>query len=417
VNGREAGCLCAFFSIFFLLGCISLLMMVWTLVLPEVRANTLYVPNLCVVLDKKMSVSQGENGPTYRPEVRVRYTVAGRVYQRWAYDAGRVYSSDRDSRQAILDRFEVGRKYPCWHDPDAPARVVLVRGYSWSHYFFILIPLIFIAVGAAGMYFALALRGKSPERLAAARSIRRQAKARASGVVEAGPVAGLANVPEIDLANSPGATLSFQLPVDDSTGCSVTGILLFTLIWNGFTAYPVVETIQGHLEGAPSWWLTILSVFLVLLGLFFIGVLVKQVRIALAVGPTVVEISDHPLRPGGRYEVFVSQSGRRTMNSLSVALTCEESAAYRQGTDTRTEKRVVCEVEVMRFAGLAIEDGLPFEARRPLVVPPGAMHSFQAQNNQVVWKLVVAGDISRGLDFRREFPVVVHPAPEKGVPT
>jgi hypothetical protein len=419
VNDPGAGCLCAFFSIFFLAGCGFLLLMVWTVALPEVRANTRYVPKRCVVLDKKMGLSEGDEGWTYRPEILVRYAVAGRVYETWAYDASRAYTSGLGSNQAILDRFVVGREYPCWHDPDAPARVVLVRGYRGSLYLFMVIPLVFIVVGAAGMSFALYVRGKSPERLAASWSSRRRARAEAKGGTGTGTGtgAGLANVPEIDLADRPGATLAFRLPYATAPGCRVLGLLAMTLFWNGIVSVFVVEAVRGHLRGDPSWFLTIFLIPFVLFGLLFIGLFVKELLVVFRVGPTVVEISDHPLRPGGTYEVFVSQSGRLAMNSLSVALECVESATYRQGTDRRTETCVVREVVVVRAEGFAIEHGLPFEARRLLVVPPGAMHSFRATNNQVLWRLVVVGDIAGWPNFRREFPVVVRPAPGSGGPT
>jgi hypothetical protein len=80
------------------------------LVWPEWRANHDYVEHCCVVLDKRLAESRGEGNSTYRPELLVRYSVAGRDYQVWAYDAAGVYSSGRASKEAVLRQFDVGRE-------------------------------------------------------------------------------------------------------------------------------------------------------------------------------------------------------------------------------------------------------------------------------------------------------------------
>jgi hypothetical protein len=101
---------------------------------PEWRANHFYVEGRCVLLDKRL-VEYPPSGKamnsTYRPECLLRYTVAGREYQTWAYKATRTSSALRWPKERILESFTVGQEYPCWYDPADPSQVVLVRGYSW----------------------------------------------------------------------------------------------------------------------------------------------------------------------------------------------------------------------------------------------------------------------------------------------
>jgi hypothetical protein len=101
---------------------------------PEGRANYFYVEGRCVVLDKRL-VEYPPSGKainsTYRPEFLIRYTVAGREYQPWAYKATRSSSALRWPKERTLESFTVGQAYPCWYDPADPSQVVLVRGYSW----------------------------------------------------------------------------------------------------------------------------------------------------------------------------------------------------------------------------------------------------------------------------------------------
>jgi hypothetical protein len=102
--------------------------------LPEWRANHFSVEGRCVVLDKRVAEFAHHKGVTWRPEFLIRYTVAGRQYEEWAYDAVRASTGLRGPNDRILDKFTVGKEYPCWYDPADPSRVVLVRGYSWMTY-------------------------------------------------------------------------------------------------------------------------------------------------------------------------------------------------------------------------------------------------------------------------------------------
>ena len=136
--------------------------------------------------------------------------------------------------------------------------------------------------------------------------------------------------------------------------------------------------------------------------------------VTFGVGPTTLEVSDYPLVPGGRCEVFLSQSGRPKLNmtSLRVLLICEEEAKYPVECPTRTETRRVFEEGIIARERIEAHAGSPFKVRGELRVPPGAMHSFVALHNQVRWKVVVQGQSAPGLDFEREYPIVILPSPE-----
>jgi hypothetical protein len=137
--------------------------------------------------------------------------------------------------------------------------------------------------------------------------------------------------------------------------------------------------------------------------------LVRQFLIETGVGATIIEIAAHPLAPGGEYEVFLSQSGRLTVNALTVLLVCDESATYRQGTNTRTTSRRVYEQPVFLREGFDIQQGAPLECRLRVTIPAHAMHSFTSDHNKVEWKLLVKGSVARWPDFERGFPLVVYP--------
>jgi hypothetical protein len=167
---------------------------------------------------------------------------------------------------------------------------------------------------------------------------------------------------------------------------------------------------RGYARGEPDWILTAFIVPFAIIGLGLIGYLLRQVMITTGVGPTRIEISDHPLSPGQRYDVFLSQAGRLTIHSLEVWLACDEQASYRQGTDTRTETRRVYQERCFLREGIEIHQGLPFESRCQIQVPAGAMHSFHANHNDVSWKLIVKGNVAGRREYQRVFQIVVNPA-------
>ena len=164
------------------------------------------------------------------------------------------------------------------------------------------------------------------------------------------------------------------------------------------------------LAGRPDWFLTLFIIPFVLIGLGAIVVFIRQLLVATGIGPTLMEISDHPFQPGGQYRLFLSQSGRLTINAMRVSLVCEEAATYRQGTNTRTETQEVYRQELFCREGFRIESGLPFETEFELNVPEGAMHSFKADHNEINWTLAVEGDVANWPNYKRSFPVIVRPA-------
>ena len=214
----------------------------------------------------------------------------------------------------------------------------------------------------------------------------------------------------VDMTNSPGTRLRFRLPMASSPGWALFGTLAFCVLWNAGWIFLAI-CIGSHLIGRPNdWFLSIFSVLCVAIGVAAVVLFIRQLLLATGIGPTLMEISDHPFRPDGQYHLFLSQSGRLAINVLRVSLVCEEAATYRQGTNTRTESQPVYRQELFRREAFQIESGTPFETEFDLHVPVGAMHSFKADHNEINWVLTVEGDLSNWPSYKRSFPVIVRPA-------
>ena len=399
----------AFSALFLLAGCGGLALLFNGEVVPRWRVNQEFIETGCKVLEKQIEEKQGDDGLEFRPKLNIEYV---KIQTPSYYDINETPYNNREDAQAILDRFELysperNNLYPCWYDPANPYTVVLSRGYPRWLWFAFAVPLSLIVIGAGGLIHTLFGWGKSAERRSV---LSRNGVERDFLGIRGHGDRRCPFVPEgADVTNSPGTKLKFRLPISGSPAWALLGILTFCVIWNGVVTVFVVIAVDGHLEGKPDWFLTLFTIPFVLVGFGAIVIFLRKLLVAAGIGPTRLEISDHPLHPGEKYRVFLSQSGRLDMNTLRVSLTCEESATYRQGTDTRTETREVFRSELFFHTGFVIHGGLPFETDIEFDVPKGAMHSFAAKNNEINWALMVEGDVAGWPNYRRAFTVIVRP--------
>lgn len=402
----------AFYAAFLLLGCAGLVLIFIKVVIPQWRVNHVFVENECVVLDKVvLDKDAGKSKPgdavRYRPEIRIQHEVEGKRYVASAYDVRNEYTADEQSAREVLDRFQTGGRYPCWHDPADPSAVVLARGYSWWFWLAFVVPVSFILTGGGGLIYTLFTWGKSAERRAAGS---RQAAALDGLDRDKRPDRQFPFIPANGhFTESPGTTLAFRLPAATSPAWSLAAWLVAAAAWNGLTAPFVVMAINGLVAGNPDWLMTIFLVPFLAVGLGLIVVFLRQLLVTTGVGPTLVEISDLPVYPGRSYELFLVQTGRLSMKSFEAILVCEEESTYRHGTNTRTLSHRVYQQPLCRHEGFEVRHGVPFETRCRLEVPAGAMHSFRSGHNEVSWKIVVKGDVAGWPDYERSFPLIVYP--------
>lgn len=410
-GSRKLGALALglFFAIVFLAGGVGLGNILVTWVIPEWRLNHAYVETVGEVLESRVGVDPLD-GTRYRPEIRVAYSVGVQHYRTWTtYHVHGGYTNNRRLVASIVDRFRPGRSYSVWYDPHNPERAALTRGYTWSAWAMLLVPVPFLATGGLGLVYIVAGWNKSAERRAAlAQRVSQLDPARASQ-------RGFPFVPgESDLTSSPGTTLAFRLAAQ-TPAWSLLAFLLACLFWNGIFSVLLTVVVRSHAAGNTEWFLTAFTVALGLVGVLLVWGFFRHLREVTRVAPTIVEISSHPLRPAGDYELYVAQTGPLHLERFRVLLVCEEEATYSQGTNSRTMRRRVYQEELFCREGLRIPAGTLFETRCRLRLPPRAMHSFQAGHNQVRWKVLVEGSSPRRPYFERSFTVHVYP-PSNGEP-
>jgi hypothetical protein len=171
----------------------------------------------------------------------------------------------------------------------------------------------------------------------------------------------------------------------------------------------VTLVVDASRRNGPDWVGIVLATLLSLVTVWWVILFFRTLLQQTAIGPTELEISDLPLAAGGEYQIFLSQPARLRIRLLDLALECEEQATFRQGTDVRTETRIVYEQRLFRKRGVDVNRAHPFQTTFRFALPPDIMHSFASANNRIVWRIRFACEVKDWPAVRRTFPVTVFP--------
>ena len=283
---------------------------------------------------------------------------------------------------------------------------------GFGFWLLILVLASFILIGGYGMFSTGLHAGASAER----RSALAKQAATIDLIREALPSAR--DFPAIPrdflLTDSPGVKLAYRLPVVRSSGWQLVAATLVCLALTGLATVLVVIAAQTALTSPPRFFWTAFAAPSVAVSGWSIYHFLKRLWVVSRIGPTCVEISDSPLRPGRVYQIVVSQAGQFDLKWLSMSLVCEEEATYQQGTDIRIETHETYRQVVFRREQMQVLPGVPLEIAEHVRIPPGPMHSFRSAHNAVRWKLEVSGQPLNWPEFTRTFPVMIYPDCQEG---
>jgi len=268
------------------------------------------------------------------------------------------------------------------------------------------------AAGAYGVINAALHVGASAERRAAL------AQAAASRIRESEQLLPAARsfptVPrDTNLLNSPGVKLKYRLPSSQEPAWRLFGWAVWMLTCGALASALAVVAAELHLAGRPSWFLTCFGALAVALACWTVYNFLRELVGAGWMGPTTVEVSDMPLRPGGEYDVYVHQAGSGSVRRWSVSLACDEETTFLQGTDIRHDRQRVFHCEIRRRERFEIDAAHPVDEHCQLTIPLDAMHSFKSRYSAINWKLIVEMETADWPVHQRTFPVIVYP-PQDG---
>ena len=216
--------------------------------------------------------------------------------------------------------------------------------------------------------------------------------------------------------------------LQQSSGCARYGLLIVGLIWTGiscFTLIPIIAVMgaEGGFNPAslnePEAMLELFGnlAFPVIFGGCFIAVglaiMLAGLNPILAgtrVSPPEVHVSNTNLRSGDEFTLSYQQTFKAAsdVERITMQLILRESATYRRGTDTVT---VTHDHLIQSFETPArhFDGGESFSDNRRLLIPRGAMHSFEANRNKLRWLVKVKVEIKSWPDFEEEYSITVLP--------
>jgi len=347
----------------------------------------------CEILSSRVARHSGSDQATFSVEVLYRYEVGGRSFQGRRYRFLGGSSSGYEGKREVVDSLQPGTVTACWVDPDEPEESVLDRGLSWE-YLFGLLPLVFVALGAVGLWVATAeWRRRRRKRVPAVEPGASFEEVGAEG--RAGLLERLAERDVLPEAPPPGELLlEAEISPLGKLGC-LTGLALF---WNG-----IVGVFVWQLWREPDWVVGCFLVPFVLVGLVLLVGIPYQL-LALANPRPCLRLDDGRLAPGRATTLhwsFAGAAGR--LRSLAIRLEGREQVRYRSGDSSSTRREVVARLPLVEQTqrGLLEQGSVRFE------VPADAMHSFSGRRSSLDWVLVVHGAMARWPDVQDEFGVVV----------
>ncbi len=397
-SNNNYGCLILFGLVFGGFGSIFVFIM---LILPLWRvshaSNWIDVP--CTIIESRVGESSDSDGTTYRVEVRFSYAYnsnqseidpSAQRYESTTYDftAG-MYSSGRSEKKNIVNQLQPGSQHTCAVNPNNPSEAVLVRDLPDSIWFG-LIPLIFPAIGFGLVYMGFRMR--------------RTARLQQAGLV---PITAQATtkdaMPKFELAS----VGPVELNLVQSRFAKVIGIGIFALIWNGITWTILVFAILPDLNKGDffAWFPLIFISIFVLIGLIVVGVFIHQL-LALTNPKLRLTVNKNTLSPGDTLELSWECSGNTSkVTAFTLTLEGNESATYRRGTNTHTEKHIFARLPIATLDSPASL----LTGRTTLSLPHKTMPTFKGSNNTIEWVLKVKGSIPRWPDVNDEYEIIIIP--------
>ncbi|MEO1236612.1 MAG: DUF3592 domain-containing protein [Planctomycetota bacterium] len=404
-RGRVAGAL--FFSVFLTAGLafgyFVLFRPMWRVV--DARGWPA-VPAVVTASDIEHSTDSDGNA-TYRLDIAFRYEFNGRTHTSDTYSFwSHVSTGGYDGKREIVRRYPVGGPATCYVNPDKPTLAVIERGLTATAWFG-LVPLVFVLVGGGGM--AAMLWGGSGARGATRRAQR----------VDTDEPAGSDWLPRLAEQRLRDDASGVRPGGDEVVGATKSrlgklGLTVgFALFWNGIVSVFVVLVAVGEIP----WFVGLFLIPFVLVGLVLVGA-VFQALMALA-NPVVritfddgrVIAAGQPMRLAWRIDGRADR-----LNSLTMTVEGVERASYTRGTDHITEEHVFFS-ETFHEETVGRHDPMPRDGEAEFVFPEDTMHSFDARNNKIRWRLKLHGDIPRWPDVKDEVEIAVVPPGHPAAPS
>jgi hypothetical protein len=398
ISGAWCGVL--FGGCFVTLASVFLVVIIVSMVIPTIGAQR-WPSTQCTILTSKVEQHQGDDGPTYSPEITFEWTVDGEKYQGGQYYI-RTFSGSRSYADSVVDQYKVGSVAECFYDPDDPSNAVLNRDIGWITFLIPLIPIVFLVVGGFIVYS----------------SLRRKNDDSRNKLTDESSILLKPDDPDFGAtAYSDGSTDSedsedaqwakpLQLKPAQTRLGTALGMAFFAVFWNGIVATFVYFMLTDPPAGWQRYLIWLFLTPFILIGIVLIfGMISSFMQLF---NPIVnVALSSGAVPLGGTVDLAWEVSGRvSAIKKLTITIRAIESATYRRGTSTYTDTSAFALIPV---ADVTTQHEMRFGSVQANI-PQTTMHTADFGNNSIVWTIEVAGEISWWPDLKESYVFRVTPS-------
>lgn len=333
-----------------------------------------WVETPCKIVSAEVGVHDGDDGDTYSIDITYEYTFKEKKHRSDRYDFVGGSSSGYEGKNDVVNQYKKAKQPLCYVNPKQPNEAVLVRDLTIRNAIG-LFPIPFVIIGAGIMIYGLRYQRKT------------------------GKAAWLPDnrddTPDGQTVLTPTSTPLKKLLI----------VIAICLFWNGIISVFLYQVFEGFKHDRPEWFLTLFMIPFVAVGLALIGAVFYQL-LAILNPRYRLTLQPERLHPGTSGMINWQAAGKaHRIRSLTVTLAGREEATYRVGTNTRTDKNTFFEMEL-----IDTQDSYQIEGGSiGFVIPADTMHSFEADNNKIVWSMDIRGDIKFWPDVKQSYKIVITP--------
>lgn len=336
-----------------------------------------WVETPCQIVSAELGSRQGKKNNLYSVNIVYQYTYEGKEYRSDIYSILTKASSDRTSRQAVIDKYINNTKPICYVNPAMPEKAVLNREFS-NEYVTSFAPLLFVLFGCVGI---LSLYLKK----ARAKSSQADLPTQTCPPVEA-------DSPDNSrLEYAKGQPVEFKA---SNTTSNLLVLLVIAALWNGVVAYYALNAFNESRYIILCFTLpfAILGLILVFLAIVaFMQLFNPKLNLTLSSGT---------ISPGTKAIVNWEIIGNgQKVKDMTFMICCYEM--NRQGSSGKKSVRKAQKL----YSQLIAEIDSPGDIGAgsfTFVLPANSLTSFSSKDYERSWSLEAKGTIKLWPDIREK---------------
>ena len=361
-----------------------------------VRAQS-WQPAQCEIVFSQ--VERSRKGDTSRINMQYRYTWNDRPYTGTHYDFE--VGSDNignAAKDAVVAAHLPGQSVACFVNAADPTESVIDREFHWKYLMglafgvpFALVPVLLIGLVIYG---------------------RRKNRQRQTVPMATTGVPGMAFT-----TSAPASTTTFGSSIGSSVGSGpvvlkpessrvarLAGMIFICLFWNGIVGVFTYFEVTGGIKNG-GWFVYLFLIPFQIIGVLLLWAVINSALTLLNPKPTLT-LSADSVPVGGSLTLQWQMTGLVSrLRNLKIVLSGREEAHYRRGTSSYTDKNTFYEVQIAEANDSnRIERGMA-----TVSIPRNTMHSFNADDNKIIWSLKVTGEIAFFPDVEETFDILVRP--------